>query len=178
MKPKGEEFWLDWIGDGNFRFSPSNDGIIAWWFSLVPRRYLLSDVSGQLVFGFLIWFQVQVGMSEVVGAVVSRLEGAFLSGSSWCPALLSLTISVSFGLGSSCCLADSRLCSAFFYGFCSWPYQSLLFSFNFCILLQVFYVISSTIENLVQNLTFCQNEEEQFIPKILSMIITNFYNII
>ena len=81
-------------------------------------------------------------MSEAVGAVVSRLDDAFLSGSSWCPALLSSTISVSFGLGSSCCLVTLGFAPLSFTGFvhgrirvCCLDSISVFlykFSMNFC----------------------------------------------
>ncbi|CAN6840359.1 unnamed protein product [Brassica oleracea] len=51
------------------------------------RRYYLSGVLGVLRVWILWAFRVLVVFSEAVGAVVSRFEGAFLSGSSRCPVL-------------------------------------------------------------------------------------------
>ncbi|KAG5413987.1 hypothetical protein IGI04_001554 [Brassica rapa subsp. trilocularis] len=58
-------------GGGNLQAVLPNDGIVARRFSLVPSEA----------------FQVWVVFSEALGAVVSRFEGAFLSGSSRCPVL-------------------------------------------------------------------------------------------
>lgn len=65
---------------GNLQLISTNDGIVDLVALSCRRRYFLSGVLDL----FRVWIigpdQVWAGLSEAVGAVVSKFEGAFLSG--------------------------------------------------------------------------------------------------